>query len=170
VRDLHPDLELCREIEAFIQQLEGLEIEVRPAPNVKRQVEIADDLADLIEEYKRTSANSDPIIARERDRLQKSAKVIHNAQITDTPAQVTEQMKAFVDLFLTEPVISPEANKAFAKKRDVALELRQTITDARTQGMIHEGEGVRDQLEQCQQENRKLSKQILEYKTKLHLP
>jgi hypothetical protein len=60
---------------------------------------------------------------------------------------------------------------------ELAFELEPLIRDAKTQGMIHDGTRVREKLKECQEklldsqeDNRKLSQQLLEYKNRLGIP
>lgn len=70
-----------------------------------------------------------------------------------------------------------QENTIWEKKMKLALELEPLIRDAKTQGMIHDGTRVREKLKECQEklrqsqdDNWKLSQQVLEYKNKLGLP
>lgn len=52
---------------------------------------------------------------------------------------------------------------------EVALELERLVSDVRSQGMVHDGTRLKKELEECREDNRKLSLQLLEYKNRLGL-
>lgn len=64
---------------------------------------------------------------------------------------------------------SERQNTAWEKRMEVAFQLERLIRDAKAQGMVHDGTQLRERLKECQEDNRKLSLQLLEYKNRLGL-
>lgn len=68
-------------------------------------------------------------------------------------------------------------NTAWENRMKLALHLERLIRDAKAQGMVHDGtrmrEGLKEcqeKLRECQEDNWKLSQQLLEYKNRLGIP
>jgi len=132
---------LFKALDEFIRQFDDRDIEVRPDPALDFQIRLAQDLSSLMMEYKTAT------------RLQ------HSYQNTASALEIQQ------------------AHSTREKRFKIALDLEDCIREVKAQGMVHDGTQLFKKLKECQEklldsqeDNRKLSQQLLEYKNKLGLP
>lgn len=66
-------------------------------------------------------------------------------------------------------LVGNRPSSAWTNRLEVALDLEEVIRDVKAQGMVHDGTQLKKKLTECQEDNRKLSLQVLEYKNRLGL-
>jgi hypothetical protein len=140
------------ELDDLIQQIDDRYIEIRPDPAVPAQIRLSQTLSGLMNSY--TEAR----VADDNNH--------YNMLRTKEEAKRTFHI----------PVTIEEVQRDSQRRMDLADELEPLIREAKIQGMVHDGTRAIEQLKECQQklskcqeENRKFSRQILEYKNKVGL-
>ena len=147
---------VCRKVQAFKREVECDETVVKPDPGSKRQETVAKNLGSDLVFFQETVDDFQDFISTFR----KNRRIINqNFLMIDEP---DPQTAAIIDS-------SDVAQKLWTEVYECALGLREEIMLARTLGMVHSGEGLRRKLAECKEENRKLSRQIMEYRHQLNL-
>lgn len=149
-----------KENDLFIQQMDDLEIEVKPDLSSKEQGILANKLAVSIRLYRATTGYYKVML---------KAQKIKNTQGTELPADLDEYERKVIGETM-ESVTSENIEKAWDARYDAAAQLGLCITQVKAHGMVHPGQEVFRQLRECKEERQSLSDQLLEYKRTHILP
>jgi len=164
-----------REVDLFVKQFDEGDLVVQPNLSSRHHRKRATRLSTAISSYKvareyyltkmdeaRAGAKED-----EEDIEESKTMVGRPEDFAADYDAVPEELDGFKPILWMFRLIAP-AN-AWKKRLDSACELQAQIVDVRAYGMVQDGPGLKTKLKQCQDDNAKLSAQILDYK-KQRLP
>lgn len=140
-------------------------MEMRPDANSKRQRWVAEDVADSIHSYEEASRHLQERLIEVRAEVKKSGDPSNWTGTVDF--EDADLLKA--TQFVVTMIHAPELGDLMTKCYEAALKLIDHITTATALGVIRPSDGLSQKLKECEEDKRRLSRQILEYKKDLKL-
>ncbi len=142
-------------IREFLREFNERDIQVTPNPASREQVELANNLSTAITVYQ-------------------SAVIVHEHALKEFWKKFRAKLDSVKSVANAEPVDIQdeefgfrELSEAISSRVEGSTKLMLWINNVRAHGMVHDGEGLVKKLRQCQEDNVKLSSQILDYKNEL---
>jgi hypothetical protein len=150
-----------KDADEFIRQLRGFgNVEMRPDPNSKKQIGVAEDVNDGIVQYEEATREFLKVVDDARKEMKEVEAQVQSEPIRDLDEFNTAQVAEVAVGITYVEALRP----ALVKRYDAGLTLIKRMTRAITLGVIRPADGLAEKLKECQEENRVLSKQIAEYK------
>jgi len=140
---------------------------LRPDPNNKSQVRLATKFSEVINQYESCQGflryKKRERTIESKGQLEKVTRLLANAGEPD-PKRLAKALTTALPLILENQALG------FVEKTfDAAINLREVYNEAKAQRVLIDGEALAKKLKQCQEDNEKLSRQILEYKAEYSL-
>jgi hypothetical protein len=155
-----------READEFILQLRGFgNVEMHPDPQSKTQMGEAANVADAIHDYEQATRDFEQRLTKARSQMKEAGKP---SNWSPTPDAEQEDLLP-VTQFVVGMLHNDDIRELLIKRHEAALELLDSITTGIAFGVIRPAEGLLQKLKGCEEDKRRLSRQILEYKKDLKL-
>jgi hypothetical protein len=138
---------LFKKLDTFLEEWDNGDIEAKPQPTPSSQIAWQVEVATI---EKLTASMSHYRV------------VTHDYQLALDELKILSQGKQLSKA-------PTELQEPFMKRLQSAIALEQSIDQARSYGLILPTEQIRTKLKDCEENNRRLSTQILDYKKKLNL-
>lgn len=155
-----------READDFIRQLRRFgNLEMRPDPNSKPQMLAATNVADEIQIYEDATRRFLEKVAESRRQTRSVEWLLEQGKSEPN----FDETKSAATMKFATGILERNIESLWTSRYIAASALVRGITTATALGVIRPSEGLRQKLEECQEEKRRLSIQILEYKKQLKL-
>lgn len=139
----------------FLRQFNERDIRIVPDPNSKEQMEIADEFSTNFTLYQVDVQRHENAVKQTLQKFSDKLDAVHPKEDEDMQTKDVDEFEVH------------ELTEAISDRVESSVRLMLSINKIKAHGMVHDGEGLLKKLKECQEDNRRLSNQILEYKDKL---